>query len=97
MDFRATYVLEEKNQNRKDETILEEEEESDAGSSKSNIKVGSMISSLMSLDSIKYLPPIPNGDAMKDKVDGWLETNKILPFPLRYTYILQMNEIRDFL
>ena len=25
----------------------------------------------MSLDSIKHLPPIPNGDAMKDKVDGW--------------------------
>ena len=96
MDFRATYVLEEKNQNRKDETILEEEEESDTGSSMSNIKVGSMISSLMSLDSIKYLPPMPNGDALKDKVDGWLETNKILPFPLRYTYILQMNETRDF-
>ena len=71
---------------------MEEEEESEAGSSKSNIKVGSMISSLMSLDSIKYLPPIPNGDAMKDKVDGWLETNKILPFPLRYK-IYSSNEL----
>ena len=83
-DYRATYILEEKNQNRKDEVILEEEEESDAGSSKPIIKIGSAISSLTSLDSILNPAQIPNGDATREKVDGWLETNKILPFPLRY-------------
>ena len=89
--YRATYVLEEKNQNRKDEVILEEEEESDAGSSKPIIKIGSTISSLTSLDSILHPAHLPNGDATREKVDGWLETNKILPFPLRYAFILQLK------
>ena len=89
--YRATYVLEEKNQNRKDEVILEEEEESDAGSSKPIIKIGSTISSLTSLDSILHPAQIPNGNATREKVDGWLETNKILPFPLRYAYSYQLK------
>ena len=68
--------MEGKNQNRKDEIILEEEEDSDAGSSKPIIKIGSILSSMLSLDSSKHSPPIPNGDATKVKVDEWLEGNE---------------------
>ena len=75
-DCRATYILEGKNQNRKDEIILEEEEDSDAGSSKPIIKIGSIISSIISSDSSEHLPPIPNGDATIVNVDAWLEGNQ---------------------
>ena len=78
--FRATHILEGKNKSRKDDTIIEEEEFSDSGSSKPIIKIGSSASTSVSIGSSKEVSPRTNGTTHVFNVNEWLNKNgKVLP------------------